>query len=143
MTTPNVQRLSDTVCAAGQLDPAAMAWAAANGFKSVINNRPDFEHGPDQPTSAAIAEAAQAAGLQYAFLPVAGRLSVAGRDREVRRTPRHAAAAHPRVLPQRRACAANCSRPGARAARGPFSASRRTPPGHPPAGSAPSEVRRA
>ena len=72
MTTPNVQRLSDTVCAAGQLDPAAMAWAAANGFKSVINNRPDFEHGPDQPTSASIAEAAQAAGLQYAFLPVAG-----------------------------------------------------------------------
>ena len=72
MTTPNVQRLSDTVCAAGQLDPAAMAWAAANGFKSVINNRPDFEHGPDQPTNASIAEAAQAAGLQYAFLPVAG-----------------------------------------------------------------------
>ncbi|KQV98346.1 TIGR01244 family sulfur transferase [Rhizobacter sp. Root1221] len=72
MSTPTVHRLSDTVCAAGQLDPAAMAWAAANGFKSVINNRPDFEHGPDQPTNASIEAAAQAAGLQYVFLPVAG-----------------------------------------------------------------------
>lgn len=42
------------------------------GFKSVINNRPDFEHGPDQPTSAAIQAAAEAAGLQYRHLPVAG-----------------------------------------------------------------------
>ena len=72
MSTPNIQRLSDTVCAAPQLDPTAMAWAAANGFKSVVNNRPDFEHGPDQPTNASIEAAAKAAGLQYAFLPVAG-----------------------------------------------------------------------
>ena len=42
------------------------------GFKSVVNNRPDFEHGPDQPTSAAIQAAAEAAGLQYRHLPVAG-----------------------------------------------------------------------
>lgn len=71
-STPTVQRLSDTVCAAGQLDPAAMAWAAGQGFKSVVNNRPDFEHGPDQPTSAEIQAAAEAAGLQYRHLPVAG-----------------------------------------------------------------------
>jgi uncharacterized protein (TIGR01244 family) len=37
----------------------------------VINNRPDFEGGPDQPTSAAVEAAALAAGLQYAHLPVA------------------------------------------------------------------------
>ena len=49
-----------------------MAEAAALGFKSVVNNRPDFEHGPDQPTSAAIEEAARAAGLEYRHLPVAG-----------------------------------------------------------------------
>lgn len=66
------QRLSADVCAAPQLDPAAMAWAAGQGFKSVINNRPDFEHGPDQPTNASIEAAARAAGLEYAFLPVAG-----------------------------------------------------------------------
>ena len=74
MTVPAVQQLSADVCVAGQLDPAAMAWAAQAGFKSVINNRPDFEGGPDQPTSAAMAAAARAAGLEYAFLPVAPTL---------------------------------------------------------------------
>jgi len=70
MTEPVVQPLSADVCVAPQLDPAAMAWAAQQGFRSVINNRPDFEGGPDQPTSAAIEAAARAAGLQYAHLPV-------------------------------------------------------------------------
>ncbi len=72
MTTPAVRQLSPEVCVAPQLDPAAMQWAADNGFRSVINNRPDFEGGPGQPTSAAMAEAAAAAGLEYAFLPVNG-----------------------------------------------------------------------
>ena len=58
------------VCVAPQLTPEAMAEAAEVGFKSVINNRPDFEHGPDQPTSAAIEAEAQAAGLTYRHLPV-------------------------------------------------------------------------
>jgi uncharacterized protein (TIGR01244 family) len=70
MTAPAVQQLSADVCVAPQLDPAAMAWAAQAGFKSIINNRPDFEGGPDQPTSAAIEAAAIAAGLRYAHLPV-------------------------------------------------------------------------
>ena len=70
MNSPQIQQLSADVCATGQLEPEAMAWAAQNGFKSVINNRPDFEGGPDQPTSAAIEAAAHAAGIQYAFLPV-------------------------------------------------------------------------
>jgi uncharacterized protein (TIGR01244 family) len=70
MTVPRVQQLSAEVCVAPQLDADAMAWAAQAGFKSVINNRPDFEGGPDQPTSAAIEAAAKAAGLRYAHLPV-------------------------------------------------------------------------
>ena len=70
MSTPVVTQLSADVCVAPQLDPGAMAWAAEAGFKSVINNRPDFEGGPDQPTSAAIEAAALAAGLRYAHLPV-------------------------------------------------------------------------
>ena len=70
MSAPQVQQLSADVCVAAQLDPPAMAWAAQAGFKSVINNRPDFEGGPDQPTNAAIEAAALAAGLRYAFLPV-------------------------------------------------------------------------
>ena len=72
MDAPAIQQLSPDVCVAGQLDPAAMAWAAQVGFKSVVNNRPDFEAGPDQPTNAAIEAAARAAGLAYAFLPVQG-----------------------------------------------------------------------
>ena len=47
-----------------------MAEVAAAGFKSVVNNRPDFEGGPDQPTNASIEAAARAAGLEYAFFPV-------------------------------------------------------------------------
>jgi uncharacterized protein (TIGR01244 family) len=64
--------LTNDVCVAPQLEPAAMAQAAAAGFRSVINNRPDFEGGPEQPTSAAMAAAAQAAGLEYRHLPVNG-----------------------------------------------------------------------
>lgn len=67
-----VQPVSEDVCVAPQLTPDAMAAAAAAGFKSVINNRPDFEHGPDQPTNSSIEAAAKAAGLAYAFLPVQG-----------------------------------------------------------------------
>ena len=70
MNTPTVQQLSADVCVAAQLDSAAMAWASQAGFKSVINNRPDFEGGPDQPTSASIEAAALTAGLVYAHLPV-------------------------------------------------------------------------
>jgi len=67
-----VQPIAADVCVAPQLTPQAMAEAARLGFKSVVNNRPDFEGGPDQPTSAAVATAAAAAGLEYRYLPVAG-----------------------------------------------------------------------
>ncbi|MBP6778065.1 MAG: TIGR01244 family phosphatase [Piscinibacter sp.] len=67
----HIQRVSPDVCVAGQLGPESMAAVAAHGFRSVINNRPDFEAGPMQPTSADIETAARAAGLAYAFLPVA------------------------------------------------------------------------
>lgn len=66
-----VQRLSADVSVAAQLGPEAMAEAAAAGFRSVVNNRPDFEGGPSQPTSASVEAAARAAGLDYAWLPVA------------------------------------------------------------------------
>ena len=63
--------LSNAVSVAAQLGPEAMAEAAAAGFRSVVNNRPDFEGGPSQPTSASVETAARAAGLEYAWLPVA------------------------------------------------------------------------
>ncbi len=70
MNAPEVQAVGADCSVAPQLEPAAMAWAARAGFKSVINNRPDFEGGPEQPTSAAIEAAALALGLRYAYLPV-------------------------------------------------------------------------
>lgn len=72
MSALPAQRLSDDVSVAPQLDAAAMALAAQAGFKSVINNRPDFEGGPDQPTAADVGAAARAAGLEYVHQPVAG-----------------------------------------------------------------------
>lgn len=71
MSLPLSQIAAD-VCVAPQLTPEAMAEAAQAGFRSVVNNRPDFEHGPGQPTSAEIEAAARAAGLEYRHLPVAG-----------------------------------------------------------------------
>ena len=67
-----LRQLAADICVAPQLTPEAMAEAARAGFMSVVNNRPDFEHGPDQPTSAHIEAAAQAAGLVYRHLPVGG-----------------------------------------------------------------------
>ena len=55
---------------AGQLYPEQMTEVVAQGFKSVINNRPDYEEGAQQPTAETIAAAAKAAGLEYAFQPV-------------------------------------------------------------------------
>jgi uncharacterized protein (TIGR01244 family) len=72
MTGLPIRPLAPGICVAPQLTPAAMAEAADAGFRSVINNRPDFEHGRDQPTSAEIEAAARAAGLEYRHLPVDG-----------------------------------------------------------------------
>ena len=62
--------LAEDFAAAGQLNVDDVAEAAQAGFRSIVNNRPDFEGGPSQPTSQAIQGAAKAAGLDYAFLPV-------------------------------------------------------------------------
>ncbi|OWS71428.1 TIGR01244 family protein [Polynucleobacter aenigmaticus] len=54
----------------GQIDPSHLAEIAKQGYKSVINNRPDFEGGPNQPSNAEIQAQAEALGLSYAYLPV-------------------------------------------------------------------------
>lgn len=66
------QTITPDFCVSPQLQPEAMALAAQAGFRSVINNRPDFEGGPDQPTNAQMEAAALAAGLEYRHLPVSG-----------------------------------------------------------------------
>lgn len=71
-TSLPIRQVAADFCVAPQLTPEAMAELAAIGFRSVINNRPDFEGGPDQPTSASVQAAAAAAGLEYRYLPVSG-----------------------------------------------------------------------
>lgn len=71
-TSLPVQAIDTDVCVAPQLTPDAMAEAARAGFRGVVNNRPDFEGGDDQPTSAQLEAAARAAGLEYRYLPVSG-----------------------------------------------------------------------
>jgi uncharacterized protein (TIGR01244 family) len=72
MSTLPTRPIADGISVAPQLTPEAMAEAAAAGFKSIVNNRPDFEHGPEQPSSAQLQAAALAVGLHYRHLPVSG-----------------------------------------------------------------------
>ena len=54
---------------APQASPEDMAVVAKQGFASVMNNRPDFEHDADQPTAQSVADAARAAGMDFYNLP--------------------------------------------------------------------------
>ncbi|TGD74713.1 TIGR01244 family phosphatase [Mangrovimicrobium sediminis] len=62
-------RLTDTLAVCGQISTAAVAEIAAAGFKVLVNNRPDGEE-MNQPSSAEIQAAAEAAGLEYYHMPV-------------------------------------------------------------------------
>ncbi|HET8693654.1 MAG: TIGR01244 family phosphatase [Burkholderiales bacterium] len=55
----------------GQISVEDVAKLATQGYRSIINNRPDGEGGPGQPTSAQIEAAAKAAGMSYVHFPVA------------------------------------------------------------------------
>ncbi|MGH7023523.1 MAG: TIGR01244 family sulfur transferase [Caulobacteraceae bacterium] len=57
-----------------QIGAADVGRASSQGFKQIINNRPDGES-PDQPPGAEIEAAARAHGLDYVAIPVTGRLT--------------------------------------------------------------------
>lgn len=61
--------LTPDFAVAPQLTPEQVAALAAQGIRSVVNNRPDNES-PGQPPERALREAAQGANLEYEFLPV-------------------------------------------------------------------------
>jgi uncharacterized protein (TIGR01244 family) len=64
------RRLNEKVYAGGQIAPEDVPALKAEGFTAVVNNRPDFEGGPDQPTSEAVRAACEAEGLQYSYVPM-------------------------------------------------------------------------
>ncbi|MDB5693139.1 MAG: family phosphatase [Alphaproteobacteria bacterium] len=70
------RRLDERSLVSGQIRPEDLPEAAAAGVTMVVNNRPDGEE-PGQPPSAEIEAAAQAAGLAYRYIPVAGGLTPA------------------------------------------------------------------
>ena len=76
---------SDQFGTIGQIEPSHLAEIAAQGYKSVINNRPDGEGGPDQPTNASIQAEAEKLGLNYAYLPVIPRAINVDQVREMAR----------------------------------------------------------
>ncbi len=65
------RRVTDQISVAPQIGLSDLATAAEQGFRLVINNRPDGEE-PGQPTSAQMEAAARAAGMDYAHIPVRG-----------------------------------------------------------------------
>jgi uncharacterized protein (TIGR01244 family) len=79
-----LKRINDEVSVAPQISPDDMPALKAAGFTTVINNRPDGE-APDQPTSAEMQAAAEAAGLGYHFIPL-GREGVSPEMIEQERT---------------------------------------------------------
>lgn len=64
-----LKRINEHVTVSPQIVPEDVAALKAAGFATIINNRPDGE-APDQPSSASIEAAAQAAGLVYHYIPL-------------------------------------------------------------------------
>ncbi|MEK0085925.1 TIGR01244 family sulfur transferase [Benzoatithermus flavus] len=70
-----IRKLTPFLHVSPQISEADLGVLAAQGFKSVVNNRPDGE-GEGQPTSEALAAAAARLGLAYRHLPViSGRVT--------------------------------------------------------------------
>ena len=68
----DIRELDDRVSVSGQIGPEDVAEIKAAGFKAIICNRPDAEHGPDQPSFAEVKAAAEAAGLKAFHIPFSG-----------------------------------------------------------------------
>lgn len=63
------RRIDDSISVAGQIGTDQVAQAAAQGFRMIVNNRPDEEQ-PGQPSGDEIRAAAEAAGLAYRAIPI-------------------------------------------------------------------------
>jgi uncharacterized protein (TIGR01244 family) len=65
------RRVTDQYSVSPQISVADVDEAARQGFRLIVNNRPDGED-PTQPSGHEIEAAASAAGLAYAHIPVRG-----------------------------------------------------------------------
>ncbi len=62
--------LSDTIGVSDQISPEDVLELSSLGVKSIICNRPDREHEPDQPDAESIRLASKKLGIEFAFHPV-------------------------------------------------------------------------
>jgi len=67
----DIRPLDEALSASPQIAPEDLPAIAAQGFRSVISNRPDGEE-PGQPSAEDLRQAAEAAGLAFAHVPVVG-----------------------------------------------------------------------
>ena len=65
------RQLDEKTLVDGQIAPGDVATLKALGVTMIVNNRPDGE-APGQPSGAEIEAAADAAGVGYRYIPVAG-----------------------------------------------------------------------
>jgi len=65
----DVRTIDGTLAASPQISVDDLKALADAGYRAIISNRPDGES-PDQPSAAEIADAAQAAGLEFRHIPV-------------------------------------------------------------------------
>jgi sulfide:quinone oxidoreductase len=73
----DIKRITPDFSVSGQIAPSDVADLVAEGYRSLICNRPDGEQA-GQPEFKLIAEAAKAAGLETAFIPFpSGSMSAA------------------------------------------------------------------
>lgn len=63
------RKIDDSISVAPQIGIGEVEAAAAQGFKMIINNRPDQEE-PGQLSGDAVRTAAEAAGLAYVAIPI-------------------------------------------------------------------------
>ncbi len=63
------RQISEDYSVSGQITPGEIEAVKAAGFRSVICNRPDDEQ-PGQPSAASVQAAAEAAGLEFRYIPV-------------------------------------------------------------------------
>jgi uncharacterized protein (TIGR01244 family) len=65
----NIRQLSQRFFVTGQITAENLTEIAAQGFRNVVNNRPDGE-APGQPKNDDLARVASGLGLNYVYVPV-------------------------------------------------------------------------
>jgi sulfide:quinone oxidoreductase len=84
-------QIADGVFVSGQIMPDEVAGLAAQGIRTIVNNRPDGEE-PGQPSAEEVRNEAEKAGLAYVRIPVTmGAIEaadVAAMDRAIRESPK-------------------------------------------------------